>query len=94
MRLLKEQFFLPFESRSATSPEYPSVFCVYVDNVLKYEAPDFLSGQNPVDFSVDVSECQYLEIKMGGSWYDHGEKIISIDIRPIVCLANAELIKK
>lgn len=86
--------FLPFQSRSATSPDYPSEFRIYVDNTLAYEAPPFKSGQNPVSFSINVSECTYLEIKMGGSWYDYGTDVISVDLRPIVCLANAEITKK
>lgn len=82
--------FLPYESRSVTSPTYPSVFKIYVDDTLEYEAPVFLSGQNPVDFSIDVSACTYLEIKMGGGWYvGDGSGLI-----PLVCLTNAEIIKK
>ncbi|WP_428260220.1 hypothetical protein [Gallibacter sp. Marseille-QA0791] len=82
--------FLPFESRSVTEPDYPSVFKIYGDEDLLYEAPNFISGQDPVEFEKDLSGYETLKILMGGGWY----KGDGSGLKPLICLANPILVRE
>lgn len=82
--------FLPFESRSVTEPDYPSVFRIYGDGELLYEAPNFISGQDPIEFEVDLSGYEMLKILMGGGWY----KGDGSGLKPLICLANPILVRE
>lgn len=81
---------MPFESRSVTEPDYPSMFRIYGDGELLYEAPNFISGQDPIKFEVDLSGYETLKISMGGGWY----KEDGSGLKPLVCLANPMLVRE
>lgn len=82
--------FLPFESRSVTEPDYPSVFRIYADDKKIYEELNFLAEEDIVNFNVDISGCDILKIEMGGHWYA-GDGSGAI---PLVCLARPILVEE
>ncbi|MEG0750378.1 MAG: NPCBM/NEW2 domain-containing protein [Oscillospiraceae bacterium] len=66
--------YLMFQRRAHTLHMYASVFRIYGDDALLYEAPEFYSGVNPVDFKVNINGVKYLKIEMGER---HGLDIIA-----------------
>lgn len=81
--LLTGTLYLPCTSSGIKSPDQPSVFKVYADGSLIYEAPDFRKGVfDPVELNVNITGCQTLRIVMLGMGNEHN------GWQPMICAGD------
>lgn len=87
---LSGTLYLPYQSRAAEAPTVSSVFKVYGDGTLLYEAPTFIRGTvDPVDFNIDISGVRNLRVVVLGVWTDKNTGWVGWNSRyPMVCAAD------
>ena len=83
--------YLPYISRAVESPRVPSMFKVYGDGTLLYEAPMFRRGvTDPIQINVDITGVRILKIVMLGVWIPDG---LFSHPEPMVCAADLTVSK-
>jgi len=81
--------FLPYASRGVDNPDFNSVFRVYGDDLLIYEAPIFTrNNPGPVNLNIDITGVRDLRIVMQGyDLYGAGGWGNLIQDRPMIAAA-------
>lgn len=78
--------YIPEVSKSVSGTPYVEI---YGDDVLLYELPEITSKEHPINFEVDVSNVEFLLIRIDGYWF-RGDGSGSI---PKCCIADLAVTK-
>ena len=78
--------YIPEVSKSASGTPYVEI---YGDDILLYELPEITSKEHPINFEVDISNVEFLLIRIDGYWFrGDGTGLI-----PKCCIADLAVTK-
>lgn len=85
-KVLNGTLYVPDESKN-NSTEYCSMFRIYGDDQLLYDAPAIEGKDKPVEFAVNVEGVELIKLAIEGGWYEgDGNGLI-----PSICVGNLVL---